>query len=175
MKISSWLNTWKTHRSNPYRFAKLVSSEVLETRSLLSVSALFIAGSLEIVSDADDGVRVSSINGTLLVETAPGGGFFAPYPGLGTIAAASVTAITIDGGDEDNTIDLSNVLSVNFTTLTSLVVRGHNGGDAITGSPDFADDLSGDDGPDTIIGLAGNDTRAAPGPGDGARRRHRSA
>ncbi|HLQ44028.1 MAG TPA: hypothetical protein VK137_04805, partial [Planctomycetaceae bacterium] len=159
MRIRFWLKSWQTRRK-PFGMTRpaTVAAEQLEMRSLPSASALLVGNELNIALEGADSVRVSAIGGNLLVELAHNGGFLTPVTTLGTVPASSIQSIVITGGDQENTIDLSNVLAVDFTSLTSLVVNGGNGDDTITGSPDFADSLLGGDGADVIDGLGGNDT-----------------
>jgi Ca2+-binding RTX toxin-like protein len=134
--------------------------ELLEQRSMLSVSTLFLqtTGELSIELDSNESVRIGSVSGNLTVNTAIGTGVYSPAPAVGAIAAASVRHITILGGDEANTIDLSGVLAANFTSLATIVANGLNGHDTLLGSIDLPNSLIGGDGDDTIRGGSEIDT-----------------
>ncbi|MFM9962800.1 MAG: Calx-beta domain-containing protein [Planctomycetaceae bacterium] len=134
--------------------------ESMETRQLLSGSALFIpaTGELSIGLNSAESVRVSSLSGSVLVEVSTGTGGFVALTTLGNVPASSVQSIVILGGDEANTINLNGVTAVNFTRLTSISIDGANGHDTIIGSPDFADNIIGGHGNDTINGQGGSDT-----------------
>jgi Ca2+-binding RTX toxin-like protein len=140
--------------------ATALHAEVVESRQLLSSSALFIpsTGELNIELGSLDNVRVSSVAGRVQVETSTGNGSFSTLNSLGVVASASVQSIVVVGGDDSNTIDLNGVTAAAFAGLTSISVDGGNGDDFITGSPDFGDSIVGGHGHDTINGQGGNDT-----------------
>ena len=159
MRISSWLKNWKTTPRNRNKSqTALVAAEQMEPRTLLSASALIIAGELNVSLHTNENVQVSTFNGNLLVQTSSGTGLFTPITSLGTVAASSITSIVINGGDQENIIDLGGVLAADFTKLPSIKVNSGNGNDTITGSPDLPDSLSGGDGNDLINSQGGNDT-----------------
>ncbi len=134
--------------------------EFLENRSLMSASALFLTetGELSIELDSDESVRVGVAAGLLVVDAAVGNGPFLPATSIGTVAASDVQSISIWGGDEANTVDLSGVLAADFTSLVSIEVNGANGDDDLIGSPDLSNSLSGGDGNDTLLGGTAEDT-----------------
>ena len=141
-------------------------AECLETRNLLSSSTIFLAsGELNIVLGSHENVAVQSIAGNVVVALSDGTSPLLPTPSLGTIPAAAVKSLVIQGGDDANSIDLSNVTAAIFSALRTISVRAANGNDTIIGSPDLADDLSGGDGDDVIQGLGGADTISG---GDGS-------
>lgn len=151
----------RTRRGNADRLRRVPEQvELLEQRSLLSVSTLFLqsTGELSIELDSNESVRVSSVSGNLTVETAIGTGLFLPAPAVGTVASASVRHINILGGDEANTIDLSGVFAADFTSLTTIVINGLNGHDNLLGSFDLPSSLVGGDGDDTLRGGSAIDT-----------------
>lgn len=164
MQIVSWLKNWQRRRK-PSTKLLAAQTEQLEVRSLLTTNTLLIGSELCVESDGNDTIRVSAIGGNVLVETGPAGGILLPVTSIGTVPASAIETIVIKGGDEENTIDLSGVLASDFINLTSIQVDAGNGDDSITGSPDFADSLSGENGADTIVGLGGDDTLDG---GDGA-------
>ncbi len=134
--------------------------ETVETRQLLSVSAIFIsgAGELDIEMDSGDSVRVSSAFGNVVVAESSDGVLFRPLTNFGNVSASAVTSLSVAGGDEANTIDLSGVMGTSFTSLTDIEVDAGNGNDNIVGSLDLPDSLFGGGGDDTILGQGGNDT-----------------
>ncbi|MCX7418660.1 MAG: Ig-like domain-containing protein [Planctomycetia bacterium] len=166
MNFTSWLSGLNRRVTSRKRTSTRVNTpavgvENMETRQLLSISALFIpdTGELNIQLDSDDNVRVgSSALGNVQLEVGSGTGAYASSNVLGTRPASDVKSIVILGGDNQNTIDLNGVTSVVFTNLVSIEVDGANGNDSIVGSLDIADSLSGGNGTDTLIGLGGNDT-----------------
>ena len=201
MARSGWLlrfeNTLKQHLSSKMSGRRTRSrrtyplnpapqpAEVLEQRSLLSASAVFVeaTGELSIELDSSESAQVSSVNGNVLIGLSNNGSPYVPFTGIGTIPAASIVSLNIFGGDDANTIDLSNVTLATYSNLTSLQAFGDDGNDVLIGSPDLAsqlfgedghdsltggaadDVLNGGDGNDTIVGNAGNDSITA---GDGA-------
>ena len=132
----------------------------MEPRQLLSSSGLFIAatGELNLLLGSKDNVRVSSVSGSVLVETSIGTGSYSPLLSFGSVNSASVQSLVIVGGDDSNTIDLNGVTAAAFTALTSISVDAANGHDSITGSLDLGDSIIGSHGDDTIDGQGGNDT-----------------
>ena len=119
-------------------------AEVLEDRSLLTASALFLTGTgeLSIELGSNESVRVGVAAGLLRVDAAVGNGPFLPATSIGTVQVANVRSINIVGGDEANTVDLSGVLAADFTGLTTISVDGANGHDCLLGSPDVANSLN---------------------------------
>ena len=169
MQFNSWLKNWSAaadrRRGSRASHSLPRSAERLENRELLSASVLLIGSELNITLVRDEAVRISSIAGNLVVQTGTSGGVLTPSTNIGTVSSSAIQTILITGGDEANDIDLGGVFAVDFTSLTSIVVDAGNGHDTLTGSPDFADSLFGEDGNDSIIGQGGNDTLDG---GDGA-------
>ena len=112
MRIGSWLKNWPRRR-NPLLVSGTVPAhtEKLETRSLLSSSALIVGTELNIHLDTNQNVRVGSFNGNVLVETSSNGGLLQPLTSIGSVPASSIQFIVITGGDLENNIDLSTVLA----------------------------------------------------------------
>lgn len=178
MKLAKYLNrlTLKNRRrQRTSQVAPLARLEQLETKQLLSGSALFLpaTGELSIEINNTDSVIVRSANGLVVIETV-NGGMTTTLTSLGDVPAASVQKIVVLGSDEPNRIDLSLVTAADFTmlgnmpmdgTLTNILVDGANGDDVLIGSPDFADSLIGGHGNDTLQGDGGIDTLVG---GDGA-------
>ena len=138
-------------RSQPSALAQPI--EQLEPRTVLSVSALFIAGTLEITADGADSITVRANAGQ--VEVLDQNGLLPIAP---AVNASDVLALVITGSDSENVVDLSGVTAAQFSALSNIQVSVGDGNDAITGSPDLANSLSGGDGADTLAGQAGNDT-----------------
>ena len=161
MQFNSWLKNWSAavDRRRGTRDSRSLprSVESLENRSLLSTSVLLIGSELNITLVRDEAVRISSLAGNLVVQTGTSGGTLLPSTNIGPTSAGAIQSIVITGGDEAKEIDLSGVLAVDFTSLTSIVVDAGNGHDTLTGSPDFADSLFGEDGNDSISGQGGNE------------------
>ncbi|MFM9962801.1 MAG: beta strand repeat-containing protein [Planctomycetaceae bacterium] len=170
MKMSSLWNGWKKTLATGSRKAprtRRSGVESLETRQMLSASALFLpaTGELSIELDTDADLVITSNNGNLSVQASFNGGPLQQINTVGTVPAANVLSIEVLGGDDGNTIDLGGVSGLQFTRLASIVIDGANGDDLIIGSPDLADSLIGGNGADTIQSQGGNDTIAG---GDGA-------
>ncbi len=172
MKLKSWLNSLKCKTKRSRGVAQVAgvpqAAETMESRQLLSVSALFIpaTGELNIQLDGQDSVRVSAAAGNVLVEVSTSGGGFTPVSSIGNVAASNVQSIVILGSDEANSIDLSGVTAAAFTANPTIEVDGANGDDTLLGSPDLADSLIGGDGNDSINGQGGNDTIVGGNGGD---------
>lgn len=142
------------------------AAECIETRCLLSSSAIFLAsGELNISLGAHENVAVQSIAGNVVVTLSDGTSPLVPTPSLGTIPASAVKSIVVQGGDDANSIDLGNVTAAVFSSLPTILVKAANGNDLIIGSPDLANDLAGGDGNDTIQGQGAVDTLSG---GDGS-------
>ena len=136
------------------RVAPTAPIELLEQRTLLTVTVLLVGNTLDILADGTDTVIVRA-NAGGQVEVLDQSGLLASAP---AVNAVDVQALVITGSDSDNVVDLSGVTAAQFTTLASILVSASDGDDLITGSPDLADSLSGGDGNDTIAGDGGNDT-----------------
>ncbi len=169
MQLWNWLYNLNSrdrksqrHRKNPNALAQR-----LEERTLPSVSVLLIGGTeLNISSDDGDSIQLGVIGGNVLIQTAAPGELLAPNLSIGSVPAANLQSIIITGGDQENTIDLSRVLAIDYLTLASISVRGGHGDDTLIGSPDIANQIFGEDGDDTITGGDGNDTLDGTDGGD---------
>jgi Ca2+-binding RTX toxin-like protein len=156
MQFQTWLEALRLRvRKNPQRSSaarrkasRQRPAEVLEERTLLSVSSLIINGELSILSDDADSieVRTNPVDGVSLqvIEN----GFQSTT--LGNVAVADITSISIRGGSGANRIDLSGVTAADFTGLTSVSVTGGDGDDTITGTVDLNDTIIAGDGNDTV-------------------------
>ena len=135
--------------------------ELLEGRCVPSITSLFNAGALSVVSDGADTIDLGTnsagnmtLNGATLLTS-----------GGSTISANSVTSLNVTGGSSNNVIDLGGVTLIGFPALTQLNVDGGAGNDLIIGSQ-FADHISGQWGNDTIDGGLGFDTLSGGGGND---------
>ena len=163
MRFLSWLEAVRgrlTERETATRrrTAKLPVAgqlEQLEHKSLLSVSALFVNGELNIVSDSNEDITVSSAGtgATATVRVQSNGN---AVTSVGSVLTSSVTSFVIQGGNLANTIDLSAVSSANYPNLTGINVDGGHGSDTILGSAGIAETLLGNHGDDVITCLDGN-------------------
>ena len=163
MKLSNVWNRLRGPKNVRQRVAIAPSApaevESFEARQLLSASALFIpaTGELNIELNSNDNVRVSSVNGSVLIEVGANGGAYAPLTSIGTVASSSVLSLVVLGGDDANVIDLNGVTAAAFTALTSTSIDAANGNDTIvTGTGD--DLVAGGDGNDQVNAGNGNDT-----------------
>ena len=149
--------------------------EQLEGKSLLSVSALFVNGELNVFSDSNDDITVGSAGSgaATTVQVLANGN---PVTSVGSVLTSSVTSFVIQGGNLENTIDLSAVSSANYPNLAAINLDAGHGSDTILGSNgiaetllgnhgddvitclDGASSINGNDGNDTIIGGGGNDS-----------------
>jgi Ca2+-binding RTX toxin-like protein len=176
MARSGWLhrfeNTLKQHLSSkisgrctgnrrvyPLKYTTQ-PAEVLENRSLLSASAVFIeaTGELSVELGSSESAQVSSVNGNVLIGLSSDGSPYIPFTGIGTLPASSIVTLVMYGGDDANTIDLSNVTLANYPNLTTLQVFGDDGNDVVIGSPDLPNQLFGEDGDDILVGGLVDDT-----------------
>ena len=135
--------------------------ELLEGRCVPSITSLFNAGALSVVSDGADTIDLGTnsagnmtLNGATLLTS-----------GGSTISANSVTSLNVTGGSSNNVIDLGGVTLIGFPALTQLNVDGGAGNDLIISSQ-FADHISGQWGNDTIDGGLGFDTLSGGGGND---------
>ncbi len=78
-------------------------------------------------------------------------------PSSGPVACASLSSITVQGGAGGDTIDLSGVARSEFAAATAVSITGGDGDDTITGSP-FDDTITGGAGNNWIDGGVGNDS-----------------
>ncbi len=161
MRLSPWLwgirGRLKLSTRRPQRHRLLAQAEILEDRTLLSVTAILIGNDLTVSSDDDDSIRVSSSGGTVVVESAAPGGVFTAVGSLPAVNASTLETLVVTGSSAANTIDLSGVTSA-FSSLNSIRIEGGTGDDIITGSPTLADNIVGGDGADQLFGLGGDDT-----------------
>ena len=100
----------RTRRSYPLNPTPQ-QAEVMEQRSLLSASAVFVeaTGELSLELGSSESAQVGTVNGNVLIGLSNNGGPYIPFTGIGTLSAASIVSLNVYGGDDANTIDLSNV------------------------------------------------------------------
>ncbi|MBC7821639.1 MAG: hypothetical protein IAG10_32535, partial [Planctomycetaceae bacterium] len=182
MRFLSWYETIRarfTERNTTVRRrgAKVPVAgqlERLEGKALLSVSALFVNGELNILSDSSDDITVNSTGtgATARVQVLANGNL---VTSVSSVPTSSVTSFVIQGGNLSNTIDLSAVSIANYPNLTAINVDGGHGSDTILGSNGIAETLLGNhgndvitclDGDSSINGNDGNDTITAGGGND---------
>ena len=182
MRFLSWLETMRgriterdtTARRRRTKVPVAGQLEQLEGKAVLSVSALFVNGELNVVSDANDNITVGSTGtGTSTrVQVLANGNL---VTSVGSVPSSSVTSIVIQGGNLENTIDLTAVSITNYPNLTGINVDAGHGSDTILGSNGIAETLLGNHGDDLITGLNGassingndgNDTIVAGGGND---------
>ena len=167
MAFRSWLESLRGRRSgcahrgirseHRWRTRGVVSSvrevELLEPRTVLSVSAVFAANALTVTSTAADTIIVrANAGGQVEVRDQNDAEIL-----VAAVIAADVHTLVVNGSASANVIDLSGVTKTLFTALPNIVVNGGDGADLITGSGDLADNLNGGDGNDTLNGGGGRD------------------
>lgn len=164
--LTSWLsavaskfgrfNLRKHSKAKLSKVDRTGAAEQLEARELLTVTASVVQHELIVLAGVGDSVAIRSGIGTPARVDVFGNGV--RLTTLGNIAASSLSAIRITGGDGANAIDLSAVTSTVFNPTVRLIVDAGNGNDTITCSTDIACSVLGGDGADTINGGTRNDT-----------------
>ena len=183
MRFLSWLDAVKsritTREGQPMR-RRMVQGPVagqlegLESRSLLSATALLINNELNVISDSNENIQVSSVttNGTQTVRVLINGIVASTVESVPTTA---VTSIVVQGGNLQTSIDLSSVGSLTYPNLAGIKVDAGHGADTILGSIDIDETLNGNHGDDlitcqngdsTVLGGDGNDTIIGAGGND---------
>ncbi len=123
---------------------------------LLTVTALVIGSELSVFATAGDSISVRenpSAPGRVQVL---GNGV---NVAIVSTNASSLTAISVNGSDSNDTVDLSGVTAAVFSNpLLKISVQGGDGNDSIIGSLSVANSLIGGDGADTLTGGALIDT-----------------
>jgi hypothetical protein len=142
--------------SNP--FTKPVSLQLEQSRFDADNGVLNLA-----LGDSDTSVVVTENGGNLEVAVNAGPAiteFSLLGAGVsgqtGAVSAGSIQQIIIVGSSADSTVDLSGVLSAQFTSLVSTAISGRGGNDVVLGS-EVVDSILGGDGNDTLTGGSGND------------------
>ncbi|MFT5322550.1 MAG: hypothetical protein ACI8P0_000385, partial [Planctomycetaceae bacterium] len=142
--------------SNP--FTKPVSLQLEQSRFDADNGVLNLA-----LGDTDTGLVVSENGGNVEVSL-NGGPAITEFSLLGTsvsgqtgvVSAGSIQQIIIVGSSANSTVDLSGVLSAQFTSLVSTAISGRGGDDVVRGS-EVVDSILGGDGDDTLTGGGGDD------------------
>lgn len=159
MRITHWLTRFRHHPSRHVARRNNVqrSTEALEPRALLTTAGVLI-NMTELTVFADDGdsvtVRRNATSGDVEVLDSS----MQPVAAIPSIQASDVTVLNVFTGDGDNVIDVSQLTAADFSSLTTISIEAGDGDDLITGSDDFGEMIDGNDGRDTIIAGAGNDT-----------------
>ncbi len=169
MHISSWLDSVRnrirvSQRRRPIRTVR-ASSEILEDRTLLSVSGLFIAGELNVISDAGDDILIrqdpASPNNIQVLAN------LVPVTTLPPTRLDAVTTIIVRGGDAANSIDLSLLSEALYNSLAitppSILIEGNDGDDTIIGATNLDEVIRGGDGNDLIFGVGSETTLTLEG------------
>ncbi|MDA1166409.1 MAG: hypothetical protein O3B13_25215, partial [Planctomycetota bacterium] len=163
MSLQSWLSGFRArlHNSRVRRVARNRTSsprqmtQQLETRTLLTATALVIGAELTVLTDAAEDVSVQANGTTGRAEVLIDGVVLASGS---TVPASSLTSLTIVTGSGNNQIDLRGISVGVFTSLASITVDAGDGEDTIIGATDVASALSGGDGNDSITGGSADDT-----------------
>ncbi len=156
MALRSWLTLLhgrcqkrNDRARNRVRTQRGSSIQMLESRTLLTVTVTFAAGALTVASDAADTVTVNAdIDGFVVItaQTGPVNGLAQP------VAAADVESLLVTGSSQKDVIDLTGVTDANFTALNSIVVNAGAENDSVFGSLDSSNTLNGEGGDDTLVG-----------------------
>ena len=177
MNVSSWFRNWRNARradqssSVALNHSARLSLRKLEDRQVLSVSASFLGGVLDVAIDSGTDSNPQTVDGTddvlitvdafnqvlingVLVDSDNG------LLGVQSLDAMNVSSIAVhDVAGAANTIDLSGVTFANGFTHAggvSVSLNGGAGADTIIGSG-FNDLISGGLGNDALSGGGGND------------------
>lgn len=164
MAIRPWLENLRGRLYRTSRRASLKGQdrsvtirqvESYEDRSMLTATLLFLAGDLQVLTDANENVTVRQDPGNANRAQVLINGTVSPaLPGL---QVTDVTSLTISTGDSENIIDVSGVRSAVFTNLITITINSFDGDDAITGSDDFGEIIDAGDGNDIVVPGGGND------------------
>ena len=123
-------------------------AEKLEDRTLLTVNALFFGGELDVFATENDSITVRTDPANFSFVQVLGNGV--PVSSVGAVLTSQISRLVIDAGSGDNVVNLSGVNSAFFSSLTGVTVDGGDGNDTIIGTADLNDTLRGNDGNDTI-------------------------
>ncbi len=163
MSLRPWLSGFrariqksqKVRRSGRSSVRAVQTVQPLEERTLLTATALVLGTDLTVLTDADESISVGVNTTTGNAEVQIDGTVLASGS---TVAAGSLTSLTIQSGAGTNQIDLSGISASVFTSLTSISVIAGDGDDTIIAASDVASSISGDDGDDVITGSSAADT-----------------
>lgn len=165
MAVRPWLEALRARlqRNRGRRSTELIRRtgtypeiQSLEDRTLLASTVLLAGSELKVLSDADEDIVVQEDPANSEhIEVLVNGN---RSTSVGVVRADAITALTVLTGDEDNSVDLTDVDAAVFTNLVTITVATGNGDDTITGSPDIAMTVDAGDGDDVITAFAGLDT-----------------
>ena len=173
-EVGSRIETCERLGVEPARVPVAGELEQLEGKTLPSVTALFVNGELNIVSNSNDNITVDAVGpaGAQTVQVLLNNVVATTVANRPT---SSVTSIVVQGGNLSNLIDLSRVGSANYPNLQGIRVDAGHGGDTILGSNGIDETLLGNHGEDlitcqignsTVLGGDGNDTITGGGGND---------
>ncbi len=146
----------RSSRKMHQRVSVLHRVESYEDRAMLTSTLLFLAGELQVLTDANENVAVrQDPSNANRVQVLINGTASAALPAL---APSQVLSLVISTGDSENNVDVSGLTAAAFANLASITIDTGNGNDVITGSDDFAENIDAGDGNDIVDGRAGNDT-----------------
>ncbi len=117
-----------------------------------AVTATLSNGALSLMADDSDNtidVTCSGPGGNVQVD--------ATDPSSGVVPCASISSLTVTGGAGNDAINLLGVLRSEFTALTAVSIDGGDGDDTIFGSP-FNDAITGGAGNNWLDASTGDDT-----------------
>lgn len=165
MAIRPWLENLRSRLSSTRKRSSLKLQdrasaihhvESHEDRAMLTSTLLFLAGELQVLTDANENVTVrQDPSNANRVQVLINGTASAALPNL---APSQVQSLVVSTGDAENTVDVSGLNAAAFTNLGSITIDTGNGNDVITGSDDFAENIDAGDGNDAVDGRGGNDT-----------------
>ncbi len=145
----------KVRRNRATRLTPL-NVESLERREVMAVTSSVAAGLLTVTGDgADDPIAITCVAGGVKINGAD--------PGTGAATCLSLSAISVDGGAGNDTIDLRGVTYPNFLSVADAIplrvtINGGLGNDTIFGS-NFSDIINSGDGADRVFGNSSLDQR----------------
>ena len=160
MLIASWLHDLRrgirqhrsfrsaSRRQPAYGYPSL-AAEIFENRVMLS-AVTYVGGVLTVDLSSNDDVSIRPNGDNFEVQ-------INDVVDEVTGAASDVTTIVVNGGGGSNIIDLSAVKPSEFTSLSSVTLKGEDAGDDIKGSG-IGDLINGGRGFDTLNGKSGDDT-----------------
>ncbi len=166
MRFLSWLEAVRTRittreglpaRRHAAKSPVAGQLEGLESRSLLSATALLINSELNVISDSNENIVISAA-GTGSTQTVQVliDGIVAST--VSSVPTSSVTSIVVQGGNLQNRIDLRGVSQTSYPALTGIKVDAGHGADTIFGSVDIDETLIGNHGDDVITCFDGSST-----------------
>jgi Ca2+-binding RTX toxin-like protein len=158
MFMPPWIHRFRNRLSRVSRSGRARRTERLEDRTLLTVSGVLRGTDLSLFVDQGDDVTVQNDMATGEVQVLVNN---APATSIPSVQSSMLTSLSIFASNDDNTIDVSGITAVEFTSLAlngSIVIEAGDGNDLITGSTGFGESILGQDGNDTIVGDSGDDT-----------------